>query len=240
MKALVFAAGLGTRLRPLTLDRPKALVEVGGEPMLGRVIRRLAAAGADTVVVNVHHFAGKVRQYLDNNDFGVPVRISDESALLLDTGGGLLKARHLLDDGNPFIVHNADILSATDLRAMWDSHVNSGADATLLIQKRDNSRRLLFDAANRMRGWTNTSTGEVRPAGLSATGLSPAAFGGIHIVSPTVFPLLERYSPGPVFSITPFYVDSCCQLDIRGFRSDAAWFDIGRPASLEAARRFIS
>lgn len=240
MKALVFAAGLGTRLRPLTLDRPKALVEVGGEVMLGRVIRRLAAAGADTVVVNVHHFAEKVRQYLDNNDFGVAVKVSDESELLLDTGGGLLKARLLLDDGEPFFIHNADILSGTDLRAMWNSHISSGADATLLIQNRDSSRRLLFDAAGRMCGWANTTTGEVRPAGLSTTGLTPAAFGGIHIVSPTVFPLLERYSANPVFSITPFYVDSCHRLDIRGYRSDAAWFDIGRPASLEAARRFIS
>lgn len=239
MKALVFAAGLGTRLRPLTLDRPKALVEVGGEPMLGRVIRRLVDAGVDGVVVNVHHFAQKVIDYLRAEDFGVEVAVSDESDLLLDTGGGLLKARRLLDDGAPFFVHNADILSQVDLGDLYRRHLASGADVSLLVQRRDSSRRLLFDSTLRLRGWTNCVTGEVRPAGLSTGGLLPASFGGIHVLSPSVFPLLESYGSNPVFSITPFYIDSCGALDIRGIESGALWFDIGRPESLAAARRAI-
>lgn len=242
MNALVFAAGLGTRLRPLTLDRPKALVEVGGEPMLGRVIRRLAAAGVDRVVVNNHHFSNKVKSYLAANDFGVETAVSDESDLLLDTGGGLLKARRLLDDGQPFFVHNADIFTDLDLAAMAEAHRRSGAGATLLVQPRRSSRQLLFDRCGRLMAWENIKTGEVRPAGAETAGLEPLAFGGIHILSPSVFEPLSRYSSEPVFPIVPFYVDNAKKIDIRAYLAPTStnWFDIGNPEKLEAARQFIS
>lgn len=242
MRALVFAAGLGTRLRPLTLDRPKALVEVGGEPMLGRIIRRLAAVGVDRVVVNTHHFADKVKSFLASADFGVETVVSDETDLLLDTGGGLLKARHLLDDGEPFFVHNADILTDLDLAAMADAHRKSGAQATLLVQRRDSSRRLLFDASGRLEAWENTKTGEIRPSGAEISTLNPLAFGGVHLLSPSIFEPLSQYSADPVFPIVPFYVDNAKKIDIRAYLAPTStnWFDIGNLEKLEAARRFIS
>lgn len=245
MNALIFAAGLGTRLRPLTDSCPKALVEVGGEPMLGRVIRRVVAAGVDRIVVNVHHFPDMVADYLRReNDFGVDIRVSDERDCLLDTGGGLLKALPLFDDDEPILLHNADILTDSPLRAQIEAHRESGACATLLADARDSSRRLLFDDSMRMRGWARADFSEVRPAGLDVAGLEPLAFGGVHVVSRSVEPLLARYASvrGRVFSITDFYVEMCGHEVIRGFRPSESyrWYDIGRPASLAEARGAVA
>ena len=150
MKALIFAAGLGTRLKPFTLHHPKALVPVGGIPMLRRVIDRISAIGSiDSIVINVHHFSGQVIGYINSHRHEIPVEIhiSDESGRLLDTGGGILNARHLLDDGQPFLVHNADILSDINLESMISCHVKSGAAATLLARApRLHSRSRLPDA----------------------------------------------------------------------------------------------
>lgn len=236
---MIFAAGLGTRLRPLTSHRPKALVDVAGRPMLDRVMERLAAAGVDTVVVNVHHFAPMVVDYINSHPcHGLRVLVSDESGRLLDTGGGINKAAHFLDGDEPFIVHNADILSDVDLRAMLDTHTSSGADATLLVADRTSSRYLLFDTDNRLAGWTNTKTGEVKPRGLDPAGYSALAFGGIHIISPSVLKPLAAYSVDPCFSIIPFYVDSVASLNIRAFNPDPStyrWHDIGSVEKLRAA-----
>lgn len=240
MKALIFAAGLGTRLKPFTLQHPKALVPVCGKPMLRRVIEKLLDAGISEIVVNVHHFATQIIEYLDeNNNFGANIHISDESARLLDTGGGILKARRWLDDG-PFIVHNADILTDFPISEMIAAHTGSGADATLLVKRRQTSRYLLFDCRNRMRGWENITTSEVRPSGLIVDNLDRFAFGGVHILNPSVFPILERYSSRTgeeVFSVTPFYVSSCGQLDIRGYAPSKpySWHDVGNAESLAEA-----
>lgn len=242
MKALVFAAGLGTRLHPLTLDRPKCLVEVGGMTMLERVMRRLIAAGVDHIVVNVHHFAPKVIDFLSSRDWStVKIDISNESDLLLDTGGGLLKAAPLLLDGTdePVIIHNADVLTNSPLQTMAEAHRRTGADATLLAWDRATSRKFLFDAEGRMHGWINESTGEVRPAGIDASGLHPLGFGGVHIINPRrVIDALERFATEPVFSITPFYISASAELDIRAFTPSEpfSWHDIGKPQSLEQAR----
>lgn len=244
MKAMIFAAGLGTRLKPLTDRMPKALVPVGGVPVLERVMRRLIEAGVDDVTVNVHHFAHAIVDFIKSHgNFGIKVNISDESDCLLDTGGGILNARRWLDGDGPFIVHNADIVTDIDLRGMYEAHLKSGADATLLTGERETSRYLLADGTGRMRGWTNVATGEVKPAGfVPGEGISKVAFGGVHVVSPSLFDDLARFSTEPKFSIIPFYLSVCGTRDIMTYSPDGRymWHDIGKPASLAAAEKELS
>lgn len=228
---MVFAAGIGSRLKPFTLYHPKALVEVGGKPMLGRVIEAIKRAGVTEVVVNVHHFAQQIADYISRNDnFGINIHISDESAELLDTGGGLLAARQWLDDSEPILLHNADILTDLDL-----STLHLRGDATLAVSNRESSRQLFFDPDGRLCGWVNHSTGETKgnPHGKAMS------FSGIHIVSPQIFPALEAYGQ-KVFSLTPFYVANAANLNIQGTDiSSSKWFDVGRPESLESARQWV-
>ena len=240
MKAMIFAAGLGTRLRPLTNDRPKALVEVGGKTMLERVITKLAEAGFDDITVNIHHFGEKIIEFLElNENFGLNIHISDERDMLLDTGGGILKAQPFLDGDEPFLVHNADILTDIDLNAMYQRHVESGAMATVLVKDRITSRYFVFDDDYRLQGWINKSTGETRPAAfVQREGLNELAFGGIHVISPSIFEPLEEYSQGQAkFSITPFYVDECHTHLIKGYIQDSpyTWLDVGKPETLKDA-----
>ena len=167
MKAMVFAAGLGTRLRPLTDNMPKALVPVGGVPMLQHVILNLKRYGFEDIIVNIHHFGQQVMDFLaENGNFGISIHISDERGELLETGGGILKAREFFDDGEPFLVHNADVLTDLDLSEFYKFHLHNSADATLLTAERVTSRYLLLDNFNRLNGWINVKTGEVKPAGF--------------------------------------------------------------------------
>ncbi len=235
MKAMVFAAGEGTRLRPLTLSRPKALVEVGGKPMLARVLESLRAAGVKDVVVNVHYLAEMIIDFLADNDFGLNITIADEHARLLDTGGGLLAARPLLDGRETILLHNADICTDLSLRRL-----ELRGDATLLVSARWSSRRLVFDADNRLTGWINETTGETRG---DASGRR-MAFNGIHVVSPAIFPKLEEYSRAvgsDVFSLTPFYVAMAKECEIYGCPlSGYRWHDVGDLNKLEAANADFS
>lgn len=244
MKGMIFAAGLGTRLRPLTNDRPKALVEVGGKPMLRRVIERFKQAGITEIVVNVHHFADKIIEYLcDNNNFGVTIHVSDERDYLLDTGGAILKARQWLDGNEPFMVHNADILTDLDLTALERTHIDSGAAATLVVAHRKTSRYLLLDADLSLRGWTDVRTGEVLPDGVEPSCMEKMAFGGIHILSPDkIFNRLSNFSEDRKFSIIPFYVKNCREIKIRGYLSPTPyrWMDIGSPETLAKAEAIFS
>ena len=208
MKAFIFAAGLGTRLRPLTLDKPKALVEVGGKTMLERTINTLKDAGFSDFVVNVHHFADKIESYLAENDnFGCNISISDERALLLDTGGAVAAARRLLGD-EPFLVHNVDIMSNLDIRGFVDEGLD-GALARLVVSDRPSSRRLLFDEDNCLCGWLNVKTGEVRGPAAETPEIvrNILAFSGIHIISPEVFDLMASWPAK--FSIIDFYLATC-------------------------------
>lgn len=245
MKAMIFAAGLGTRLRPLTNDRPKALVEIGGRTMLERIITKLAAAGFDDITINIHHFGEKIIDFLEKNgNFGLDLHISDEREALLDTGGGILKARPFLDGDDPFLVHNADILTDIDLNAMYENHIESGAMATVLVKDRKTSRYFVFDDDYRLQGWINKFTGETRPDSfIHREGMHELAFGGIHVISPSIFDELEKYSKGEVkFSTTPFYVDECHNHLIKGYVQETpyTWLDVGKPETLKEAEEVVA
>lgn len=245
MKALIFAAGLGTRLGSITQTTPKALVKVGGEPMLKRVITKLKDAGISEFVINVHHHADSILDYLSaNNNFGASVSISDEREMLLDTGGGLLKAKNLIAGDEPILIHNADILTDFKISGMIEEHIRCEADITLLVSDRTTSRYLLFDNNKRMRGWTDVRTGEIRtPWDKEASNeWQKLAFGGVHIINPSIFPCLEAFQTEPKFSITPFYTASCKKLNIHGYIPEEKynWIDIGKPESLIAAQNIVS
>lgn len=214
--------------------------------MLEIVIRRLIEVGVDEIVVNVHHFADKIIDYLEaNSNFGITIHVSNESDKLLETGGGLLKARKWLDrgDGKSFIVHNADILTDVSLTEMMKYHNNTEASATLFCTPRQTSRYLYFDHnTKRLKGWGDSRNGAVVPDGFVAEPtMDKLAFDGVHILSPSIFDHLEAYCKkigDTVFSITPFYAESAQNLDIRAYTPAAgtfAWHDIGTPEKLEAA-----
>lgn len=245
MKAMIFAAGLGTRLRPLTNDRPKALVEVGGKPMLEHVINHLAQAGFDDITINIHHFGQKIIDFLASKEnFGLNIHISDERDLLLDTGGGILKARPFLDGDEPFLVHNADILTDLDINAMVAAHMAHDAVATLLVKSRQTQRYFVFDNDYKLNGWINKKTGETKPTTLNynAGEMKELAFGGVHVISPKIFPLLEKHAQGEdVFSITPFYIEQCNDCNIHGYECPTPynWLDVGKPETLEEANHLF-
>ena len=242
MNALILAAGLGTRLGQLTSNRPKALVEVCGRTMLEHQLRHLSAAGFNRFVINIHHFAGSVREFLsERNNFGLDIRLSDETDLLLDTGGGIRKAMRLFDNDLPVLVHNVDIFSSVELKALYCGHIESGADSTLLVAQRSTSRYLYFDAEGMLRGWSNEKTGLVRSPypDFDKDAFTPCAFQGIHVLSRSLLPLLDAI-PEPKFSITDFYVDNAARLRLRSVISDAKdWVDAGKPEALERASQII-
>lgn len=252
MKAMIFAAGLGTRLKPITDTLPKALVPVGGKPLLEHVSRKLKAAGIEESVVNVHHFADMIQDWVcsdaeNENGTGMHMQVSDERDLLLETGGGILKARKYLDGCGNFIVHNVDILSDLDIN-WFASQVKQDAIATLLVSERQTSRYLLFDSESlRLVGWTNVKTGEVRTpfSGLDPDACLKLAFSGIHIISDKVFDIMESYvnekglhdkSCNPRFPIIDFYLSACASHPIYGvLSSDLQLIDVGKLDSLEQA-----
>jgi len=245
MKAFILSAGLGTRLKPMTETIPKALVEVNGKPLLQSLIENLKQSGCTDFVVNVHHFADLVIDFLNaNQNFGVSIEISDERETLLDTGGAILHAKKFLENEPFFLVHNVDILSDIDLDKMAKHHVKSGALATLAVRDRDSGRKFLFDESLCLRGWQNEKTGEVRHCGLDPQSHSkgipafagmttPLAFSGIHIINSEIFKHINQQGK---FSIVETYLDLGKTFDIRGFpHDDDFWLDVGKPNDLEMA-----
>ena len=215
MNLFILAAGLGTRLKPLTDTMPKALVPVGGVPLLERVMTKLVAAGYDDIVINVHHFADQIRDYVAAHDgFGVKVAFSDETDLLRETGGGIRHAAPLLEGDGPFLVHNVDILSNLDLTWFRAQH-RTGDLATILVSDRPTQRYFLFDEDGLLVGWTNLATGEVRSpyAGIDPDACTRLAFSGIHCISPAIFPLMQDWPEK--FSIVDFYLSACRTHAIR-------------------------
>lgn len=240
MKAMIFAAGLGTRLKPLTDHMPKALVPVAGKPMLEHVIEKLKASGFNEIVINVHHFANQIIDFLKEKDnFGIQIWISDETEELLDTGGGIKKAAHFFDE--PFLVHNADILSNVNLKALYEFHQASGNDATLLVSPRKTVRYLLFNEENRLCGWVNKDTLQTKPEGFiyQPEIQKEYAFGGIHIISPSLFYYMGDEWTGK-FSIMDFYLQTCKKARLGGYaKEDLQLIDIGKPDTLAKAEDFI-
>ena len=242
MKALIFAAGLGTRLRPLTDTMPKALVPVAGVPMLARVLCKLRDAGMDSFVVNVHHFAEQIERFLaENGNFGVPVAISREEREPLETGGGIRHAAPLLaSPAGRFLVHNVDILSDLDVR--WClAQDDPESLATLLLIDAPADRYLLFDDEMRLVGWTNVRTGEVKSPFLPDFDPSKYrrySFCGIHIVSEAVFDKMASWPEK--FSIIDFYLQQAAENKIRGVLApDLQLIDIGSPAKLAEANALL-
>ena len=236
MKAMILAAGLGTRLRPLTNDRPKALVELNGRALLEITIERLKTFGIREIIVNVHHYADQIAVYLKSRqNFGIQIAVSREDGLLLDTGGGLRKAAWFFlenDSQESFLLHNVDILSNVDLHQMSEAHKKSAALVTLAVQQRTSSRQLLFDENNLLAGRRKgTAPDEIV---RSAKGLQPLAFSGIHVISPR---LLSLFTEVGVFSIIDTYLRlSGSGEKIAAFRADESyWRDLGRLEDLQQA-----
>lgn len=236
MKAMIFAAGLGTRLKPYTDTMPKALVPVAGVPMLKRVITRLTAAGYDDIVINVHHFADQIKDYVAaNGNFSVKISYSDETDLLRETGGGLRHATPLLNDSaGPVLIHNVDIISDLDLEWFRNQH-QEGDLATILVSDRKTARYFLFDSDRQLVGWTNVETGEVRsPYGkIDLDQCEKLAFSGVHMVSPMIFDLMKGWPEK--FPIVDFYLTYCRKYIIRAaVPQELRMFDIGKAESLDS------
>ena len=241
MKALIFAAGLGTRLKPITDNLPKALVQIAGKPLLEHVILKLKASGFNEIIINIHHFPDQIIDFLkENNNFGIRIEVSDERDELLDTGGGIRKAAWFFDDGKPFLVHNVDILSNIDLSAFYNQHLRSNSMATLVVSQRDTFRYLLFDDNLRLKGWINEKTAEVKPTNLTKPELfTKLAFSGIQVLSPMVFELMEKLEPK--FPIMDFYLNNAATQTINGFvPADFKMLDVGKLNVLDEAERFIT
>ena len=250
MKAMIFAAGLGTRLKPLTDTVPKALVPVCGQPLLYHVLTKLAAAGYDDIIVNVHHFPDQIIDYLCIHDFGVKITISDERDFLRETGGGIKHVRPLLrneeipgqagnDGTEPFLVHNVDIISNLDLKWLREQH-REEAVATVVVSERETQRYLLFDEEGRMKGWTNVKTGEVRsPFGdIDPDRYRKLAFAGIHLMSPAIFDAFDKLGFGDRFSIMDFYIRACAAYPIyAAVPSGFQMVDVGKKETLSEAER---
>ena len=248
---MIFAAGLGTRLKPITDTLPKALVPVCGTPLIEHVIRKLKAAGIDEAVVNVHHFAEMVEQWAADQDI-MEIKISDERDLLLETGGAVLHARPYLEGCGRFLIHNVDILSNIDLQWL-ESQVRPDALATLLVSNRKTSRYLLFDPQTmRLVGWMNEKTGEKRipVPGVDESECLRLAFSGIHMMSDKILEVMNKYaldnglyagSDTPRFSVIDFYLDVCPLYNIYGVRADdVRIIDVGKLDTLAEAERSLA
>jgi NDP-sugar pyrophosphorylase family protein len=239
LKALILAAGMGSRLMPLTSDTPKALVRVNGITLLERAIRKLTAEGFTEIIVNVHHFAGQIIRFLDSFSIeGVSIAISDESDQLLDTGGAILKARPMLDGKEPFLVHNVDVISNISLKSMLAYHIEHENLATLSVIDRQTSRYFLFDDTLRLKGWKDVKKGELRWTGLPEANLKPLAFSGIHVISPVIFELMEEKGR---FSIIDAYLRLAGKHPVSAYeQANCIWFDIGKPGQIELVSDYLA
>lgn len=240
MRALILAAGLGTRLKPITDSLPKALVTVGGVPLLEYNLKRLAAQGITKFIVNVHDKADMIEDFLrSRKNFGLDVTISDERKQLLDTGGGLKHAAWFFDDGKPFLIYNVDIITSLNVQQVYEHHLRTNVLATLGVSHRSTSRYFLFDASHRLHGWRNVETGEERRPLPSSETLTPLAFGGIHVVSPEIFSHLHTFDDK--FSIVDAYLSLASSHYIMGYDMQGEqWLDVGTPEMLQKANSIIS
>lgn len=238
LNAMIFAAGLGTRLKPYTNNKPKALVELAGKTLLERAIVKLKDLGVDRIVINVHHFADLIEEFLkENNNFGVDIRISDERNQLLDTGGGLKKAKELFIPNEPVLIYNVDILSAIDLNKFINEHNSSNALVSMVMRERVSSRYLYFNKQNQLTGWENCKTKEKKVARPDMDESEPLAFSGIHMVDSKIFDLIKEDGK---FSIIDLYLRLAKTEKMMAFKDQSdIWFDLGKPEQLKEAEKII-
>lgn len=234
---MIFAAGKGTRLKPLTDHTPKALIKVNGVSMLEHVILKLKSFGVKEIIINVHYLADQIIEFLaSNKNFGLHIEISDERNQLLDTGGGLKKASWFFDDKKPFILHNVDLISNIDLVDMINYHNKNNTLATLAVRERKSSRYFLFNKKMSLCGWKNTKTSE-KIISRPSDNLKELAFSGIHVISPAIFKHIKREGK---FSIIQTYLEISKKNQINGYQHDEDyWFDIGNPENLKTAENHL-
>lgn len=241
MKAMILAAGLGTRLKPITDKTPKALVEVGGVPMLERIIQRLKKQGFKQIVINVHHFADQIIKFLQERDFGLEIKVSDETESLLDTGGGIIKAMPLLfeKDSAPVLIHNVDILSNADLNGLWKKGLEQ---TTLLVSERDSSRKLIFDKEMNLKGWHDLKNDIYRPSSLELKfSDKEIPFSGIYTITKAAVEEMQTLMGTGKFSVIEYFLSPLRNEKIVGLeQSGISIIDIGKPATLLQASNILS
>jgi NDP-sugar pyrophosphorylase family protein len=238
MKAMILAAGIGTRLRPLTNMKPKALVEIGGKPMLQILIEKMKLQGFNQIVVNVHHFGEQIIDFLkENKNFDIQIQVSDERLQLLDTGGGLKKAREFLDSDEAFILHNVDIFSDIHLGDLMRTHFGNPALATLSVMDGKSSRRLHFDEKQNLCAWENIDTGELKIARSPDGQMKSKTFTGIHVIDPLIFKYIKEKG---AFSIIDLYLRLAETHKIKGYTPPMNyWFDLGKIEDLKKAESYL-
>lgn len=234
MKAMIFAAGLGTRLKPLTNSTPKALVKVHDKPMLEWVILKLKKSGITNIIINVHHFADQVISFLNSkNNFGLSIEISHESELL-DTGGGLKKAAWFFKGESDILVHNTDVISEIDLQQLYLDHKNNNSDATVCVRSRKTNRYFLFDNNNQLCGWTSKKENRTLWVTNPVKSFREVSFCGIQIIS---YRLLENFDSRKIFSIIPEYLKWATNYKIRSYDSDVMkWIDLGKKENIHSVK----
>lgn len=235
MKALIFAAGLGTRLKEHTECKPKALVKLAGKPLLQHAIEYLKQFSIHEITINVFHFADQIISFIeDNQSFGIQIHISDERDMLLDTGGGLKKARKFLSGNEPILIYNVDVISNLDLNALLHVHLEQKNLATLAVRSRETSRYLMFDTHLQLVGWKNFTNGETRisrPENFDQA--IPYAFSGIHLVQPQLLDLVEEEGKFPIMDL---YLRLAAKEQIKAFvDTSTIWMDLGKPDQLQEA-----
>ena len=236
-KALIFAAGKGTRLKPFTDSHPKALALVNDVPLLERNIKYLQSFGVTEFVINVHHFGEQIVEFLEkNNHFGAKIDISDEKDELLETGGGLLFAQKYLENEENFLIMNADILTDLDISALVKFHETHQPLVSLAVSDRNSSRKLLFNDEMILRGWMNKNTGETKLAEFN-NNFKELAFSGIHCINSSIFDKIKRRGK---FSIMEEYLDLMFDNEILGFQHEAKLIDVGRPESVIEAEKYFT
>ena len=256
MKAMIFAAGLGTRLKPLTDTLPKALVPLAGKTLLQWQIEKLKAAGITDIVINIHHFPDMIINYLkDNDNFGCNIQISDERDALLETGGGLRKAeekfrslgvQEFRNSNEGILICNVDILSNIDIPVLLQAY-NPEEIGLVVVSQRETQRYLLFDRENRLCGWTNIATGEVRPASFASSPnsliASQLAFSGMQVLNPRIFECMDNIVKlkGEKFSLIDLYLNICEQETLKAYiPNDYRMMDVGKISQLSEAEEFAN
>ena len=239
MQALLLCAGLGTRMQDLTKEKPKALVFVNGKPLIAWNLEKLKKAGFTKVIINVHHFAQQIKDYLaEQDDFGLEIHISDETKSLLNTGGAVKKALPLIDSDKPLLIHNVDIISDIDLAKMMEEHMANRHFATLAVRTRKTTRYLMFEEETKhLTGWTNIVSNEVKLSRITTLMVANYGFSGIHSISSS---LQEFFPEQDSFSIIDVYLDAAKTKNLVAYpHEEDIWLDVGKPENVERAEKAL-